>query len=193
RGDRLVEDQDPRRGRERAGDRHALALAAAQAAGPRAQLATVETDEVAELGGAGGALLLGRAGPVQAQDLVDRLLGAVARVEARVGVLEDDLDLAAAPAALLRRPRRGRAVVTARGDRARGRRGQADKHPRDGRLARPGLADDRQRSAGRDVQVDAVDRDDLAELLAQAGRLEHGLRHDAPPPAARTAARRRGC
>ncbi len=94
------------------------------------------------------ALGLRRPRAVQPQDLVDRLLGAVARVEARVRVLEDDLHLAAAARVAPWRERDGversrpqAVIVPAVGA------VEADEHARDGRLARARLADDRQRAA----------------------------------------------
>ena len=126
----------------------------------RAHRALVEADELAQCGDARPPRLRRSATrAVQAQHLVERVLGAVTRVEARVRVLEDDLDLGPAAPALGRRARRRRAVAPAGDDRAGGRPGQPDEHPRDRRLARARLADDRQRAAGRHAEIDVVDGD----------------------------------
>ncbi len=91
---------------------------------------------------------VGRPAVVQPQHLVDGRLGGLPRVQAGVRVLEDDLDLAAAPPPLAAptwpgadRSRPQAVIVPA------GRAFEADDHPGDRGLARPGLADDRQRPA----------------------------------------------
>ncbi len=193
RRDRLVEDQHPRLGGQGAGDRDALALAARQRPRTCAQLARVEAHQLAQLGDPRASLLPRAAAAVQPQHLVDRLLGAVTRVEAGVRVLEDDLHLAAAHAALAGGAHGGAAIAPAGENRAGARRREPDEHLRHGRLAGAGLADDRQRAARGHPQVDVRDGDGLAEPLVQPRRLEHRLTHGAPPPPARCAARPSGC
>jgi len=73
---------------------------------------------------------------MQAQHFADGVLGGLPRIEAGVRILEDDLDLPAAPAPFARRARRAGAVPPARGDRAVRAALQADDHSRDRRLAR---------------------------------------------------------
>ena len=147
-GDGLVQQQDARLGGEGAGDRDPLALAAREgAAGARSA------------GGRPGRP--GRPAPppraarsaavrieVQPQHLVDARGRRLARVERAVrdpGRRSGSRGRAgAAPT-----PARAGALRSASGDRdpSRRRRLQADEHPRERRLARAGLADDRQRLA----------------------------------------------
>ena len=202
RGDGLVEDDHARLGRERAGDRDALALAARQRARQRARLALVEPDELAQLAHARARRSASSRLRCRRSTSSIACSARLARVEARVRVLEDDLHLAAAAAALARRARRHRAVAAAGGDRAGGRRGQPDEHPRDVVLPEPGLADDRQRAAlGGTVRSTPSTATDVAVLLAQARR-PRGPRSGtvpstssqlarAAPPRARSAPRRR--
>ena len=113
---------------------------------------------------------------VQLEHLVDRGLGGLPGVQARVRVLEDDLHLAAAAAPLPGGAGRGRPVPAAGGDRS----------PAVGRSRptiiraivvlpepdSPTIASD---LACRHGEADVVDGDQVAELLAQVADLEHGL------------------
>jgi hypothetical protein len=96
---------------------------------------------------------------VQPQHLIDGGLGALARVQAGVGVLEHDLHLAAPAAAVTGGPGRPGPVVPAGGDGSAGGPLQADDHPRDRGLTRTRLADDGQRPAGREAERHIVDGD----------------------------------
>jgi hypothetical protein len=88
---------------------------------------------------------------------------AAARVERRIGVLEHGLH-----APRQRAPRHLANVLARDPDRPRGRRQQAEQHPRQRRLARARLADDREDLALLDRQIDARDRMQLAALAEQA-------------------------
>src|SRR5205823_10596047 len=92
--DRFVEDEDARFGRQGAGDRHTLALPARQGSRQRPHLPGVEAHELGELTDALSAAV---AGPtlVEPEDLVDGRLHRLTWVEARVRVLEHDLNLLA--------------------------------------------------------------------------------------------------
>ncbi len=119
------------------------------------------------------------------------LLRRLARVEARVRVLEDDLDLAAAPAPLARRPRRassgrGRRRRSCPPSGARGRRSSARSSSCPSRTRRRSPAIRRAGTA----KVDVVDGDELAELLAQPVDLERRSSAMAAPLAHRARPRR---
>ena len=93
-GGGFVKDQHGGLRREGAGDRHPLPLAAGQRPGQRARLTCVQADQAGEFGNAGSAAFR-RPPVVQPEHLVDGGFGALARIEAGVGVLEHDLDLPA--------------------------------------------------------------------------------------------------
>src|SRR6185312_5769968 len=112
------------------------------------------------------------------------------RVQRRVRVLEDDLDLPAQrPHRRPVEPDQLPAVVL---DRTFGGRLQVEDRPAGGRLAAAGLADQPERLAREQGQVDPVDRLDVAdrtadqalaldrEVFLQAADLEHRLGADAP-------------
>src|SRR5581483_761747 len=95
----------------------------------------------------------------------------------------------AADAALRERVRRPpRHVLAGEEDGARRRLVDAGQHVEERRLARAVRADQADDRAGGDAEVDVVDRDEAAELLAQALGAKDRLRH--PPPPRRRAARR---
>jgi hypothetical protein len=94
---------------------------------------------------------------VQLQHLVDARGRRLAGIERAVRILEDDLGLAPAGAAVQGAPGRGRPVAAGDGDLAGGRLLEADEHPRDRRLPGPGLTDDRERLASRDGEAHTVD------------------------------------
>ena len=94
-------------------------------------------------------------------DRADRL----ARIQRRVGILEDHLDLA---------PQRGQLATLQVGhlapvdlDAAVRRGQQARNQPRRRRLPAAGLADDPERLAAADVERDAIDRADRPDLLLE--------------------------
>ena len=162
-------------GRQRPGDRDPLPLTAGQRAGQRPGLPRVQADQVGELGDAGPAAVGGPA-VVQPQHLVDGGLGGLPRVEAGVRVLEDDLHLAAAAAAIPGRPGRPGPVVPAGGDGAAGGPFQADDHPRDGGLARAGLPDDGERPARREDERHVVDGHEQRRTPCAGRPPQHGTR-----------------
>ena len=122
-GDRLVEDQDARLGRERSGDGDALALAARQLAGERPGVALLQAHLVQELEHplvAGPAI----APAVEPEGLVQAVPDALPGIERGVGVLEDDLDVPGPPAPLGRgrgRPAHRRRVLVPGPEPTRGR------------------------------------------------------------------------
>ena len=191
RRDRLVEDDHARLGGERAGDRDALALAARERARERADLALVEPDELGQLAhalrAALGACRARCSRSTSSSAGVDRL----ARVEARVRILEDDLHLAAAAAgarcadrAGSERSRPQAVIVPAVGA------VQADEHPGDRRLARAGLADDRQRAALRHARTSTSSTatwspNTLRSPLDLEDRPQAWLSHGSPPRSSR--------
>jgi hypothetical protein len=112
---------------------------------------------------------------VQAQDLLQGGFDGLPGVEARVWVLKDDLDLSTAPAALAGRASRARSVSATARYLPTGGPLQARDHPRHGGLARSRFAHDAQRSTGRQLEADVVDRHQLAELLAQVADTQDRL------------------
>ena len=182
RGDRLVEDRSrAARPRARARSRRAGAGRRDSARGQRAELALVEADQVAELGDARRARSASTRRSCRRSTSSMRLLGALARVEARVRVLEDDLDLAAA---------RGGARCADRAGVERSR-PQAVIVPAVGAvrptsilaivvLPEPGLADDRQRAAVRHREGRRRRPRRRSPYSLRSRRLEDGLRHGAP-------------
>ena len=179
----LVEDDQPRLGRQGPGDRDPLALAARQRPGRRASwrssrpTRSASSATRARRGAAVGAVT------VQPQDLVERAARRLARVEAGVRILEDDLDLAPRGAAA-RRP-----IAPGPSGHARRRRssppwawsarracGRSSSCPSPTRRRWP--ASRRARRRGR-----RVDGDHVAVALAQAGGLEDRLAHGVHRPA----------
>ena len=138
------------RERERAGDADALALAAGELVriaklacqGERPTRRQQLLDRAPQLGAAGEA--------VQAQRLGQDLAHGHARIERRVGVLEDDLHVAAERAQRLAIG--GAHVASLETDLAGGRLDQAQHQAAGRRLAAAGLADERQRLAGMQVE-----------------------------------------
>jgi hypothetical protein len=186
----LIQDQHPGLGGQRTRDRYPLPLAAGKRPRQRAGLPCVKTGQPGQLRDPLGPAA-GWPAVMQPEHLIDRGLGALPRIQAGVGILEDDLHLATAAAAQPGGPGGPGPVVPAGGDRPGGRPLQADDHLRDRGLARPGLADDRQRAPRRDLERHVVDRDQAAELLAQPAHREHRaapgalghqrLSHERPP------------
>ncbi len=111
---------------------------------------------------------------------IGHVVGDVQVGEQRVG-LEDDAVVA------LRRRQRGD-VLAAQLDAPGGLRLQPGDDAQDGRLAAARGAEEADELALRDLQVDALQRDEVAELLADAGQSQKGGRggepDDAAPPAA---------
>jgi hypothetical protein len=195
RADRLVAHEEAGPDRERARDADALALAAGELVrvagrrvGGQADLLQQRRDPLA-------ALALAELGLVDLERLADRGADAHARVERRVGVLEDHLHpLAQRPH---RRVGQARDVLAVEADRAAGRLQQPQHGAAERRLAAARLADQAERLAGRDRQRHVLDgahqrrlagerapqphlrgrrlarpRDLGREVLADAGQLE---------------------
>ncbi|MNL26722.1 hypothetical protein D3C87_1482680 [compost metagenome] len=171
RGHRFVQDHQPGPQRQRAGDVHALALAAGQfvriAPGKARRLQSHALQQVARpLGG------LPRRQAVHARRESDRFLDGQARVQRRVAVLEHHLHLAAE---LLHR-QLGRAHALGVEDQfAAVVGGELHQQPRGGGLAAAGLADHAEGFALEHVEADAVHGADLASLAERDGRLEREM------------------
>ena len=184
-GERLVEQQQARRRRQRPGQRDALLLAARQLV----RVALGQVAELDELQHLAHPLLLGRAlDPPQPERVADVLGDGHVRPD-RVRLEHD----AALP--LLRRHERlGRAVehdAVADRDAAGVGAVQAGDRPQRRRLPAPARAEQRQQLAGVRLQRDRVERDVIVERLRQSGDLQ--IRHSAslPTTAGRGRARRR--
>jgi hypothetical protein len=140
RGDRLVGHDELRLQRDRAGHADALALAAGELVRQAVVVLRVEPDERHELLDAQLALALVVLDPVDDERLGDDRADRLARVERRVGVLEDHLHVA--PQRLELPARQRRDVPALEADRARRRVHQAQQQPGGRRLAAAALADD---------------------------------------------------
>ena len=152
---RLVADDELRLDRERAGDGDPLALAAGKFVGIATGEARLESDQAQQFVDALTAAC-GRPQIVQRQWLGQDLADGHARVERRIGVLEDDLGIAAEGAQLLRIQCAQVAALEA--DPAGIRLDQPQHQPAHRRFAAAGFTDQRQGPAGIDAEADAVDR-----------------------------------
>ena len=118
-------------------------------------------DQVQQLLDPLAAAALGRDVAVDLEGFADDVADRHPRVQRRVRVLEDDLDVAAQP------PHRGALLgvhVHPVEDELAGRRLlQPHQHPTQGRLAAAGLPDDAERLALVELEGDAVERLDLAD------------------------------
>ena len=129
----------------------------------------VEADAVEQLLGALQPALAGRDVGVHRPALGHDVADGHPRVQRAVGVLEDDLDLAAV---LLERPAAHLGdVLTLVEDRAAGRLLQGDQQLGHGRLAAAGLADHADGLAAAQGQVDAVDGVDVPDRLLEEDAL----------------------
>ena len=154
---RLVADEELRLGRQRAGDRDALALAARELVREAPAVRGRQAHGGEQFGHPG----LQRRGPLHQRVLAQRLADDVqhrpARVEAGVRVLEDHLhapaQLPAGCAAQRRRHVLARIAHAAPAGRV-----QAHQQPRDRALATTRFAHQRQGAAARDREADAIDR-----------------------------------
>jgi hypothetical protein len=170
----LVGDDEFRIDRQGPRDADALALAARKLMGVTVCKIGLQPDHREQLADARRGLR-SRGQPVDLQRFADDVADRHARVERGVRVLEDDLHLFA------QRTQRGPAqagdVAPIERDAAGRRVGQAQDHAAGGRLARARLADETQRFAAADVEVDAVDGLYVADVLLQeAGRDRKVLR-----------------
>ena len=167
RRDRLVEDDQLRVESERPRDADPLPLAARELVREAVRVLRREPDRPQQLVHP-GAPLRAVIATVDAERLADDVADRHARVERRVRVLEDDLHLPAHLAHLA--PTEVRDVAPVEDDLARRRLDQLDQRAREGRLAAAGLADEPERLARAQCQVDAVDGVDLADrALEDAG------------------------
>ena len=197
-GDRFVEHEQLRIDRQGPGDADALALPAGQLVGIAPSVLGAEADVGQQRRDPIAPLAAGRADAMHREHLGDRVGDRHARVERRVGVLEDDLDAFAQPAQLPGRC--GQHVDAVEGDAPSWWPHQAQDGPRRGRLAAPGLTHERQRLATRDGEADAPDGGDAArraagQAVGDAAATREGdvqvLDHEQRRRAVRRAARRR--
>src|SRR6266508_57627 len=169
----LVGEQHRRLGDQRAGDRHPLLLAAGELRGPVLQ-AVAEPDRLER--GDRPPAALGAAEPAVDQRQADVADGRGPRQE--LEALEDEPDHLVAHQRQL--------VVGEAGhgpplepQRAAGRPVQPAEQPEQGRLPRPARPHDRQRVAGRDLEVNPVERPDFDPVqpvdLGDAPSLHHGM------------------
>ena len=161
RRDRLVADDELGMERQRAGDADALALAAGELVREALGVVAREADHLEQLAYP-PRLLRPRPPAVDHERLGDDVLDRHARIERAERVLEDDLHLA---------PHRPHALgvqaldrLALEADGAAGRLDQADQHAPGGGLAAARLADEAERPAARDREIDAVDRAHRADL-----------------------------
>src|SRR5436190_1465816 len=175
RRDRLVGDDQLRTQRERACDADPLSLPAGELVREAVVVLRREADGLEQLLD----LLTALASVADAVDLQrrgDDRTDALARIEARVRILEDDLHLLAersqvAPAELADR-------ATAELDVAGGRFEQAHDRPAERGLAASGLADEPERLALVDGEGDVVDCVDPADLATQPALLDREVLDD---------------
>ena len=162
---RLVADDELGFGGQRARDRDPLPLAAGKFMRIFPAVVGVQADQAQQFADARLDVALALDQVEGADRLGDDGIDPEARVEARIGILEDHLDAAAQLPARLRLP--GVAHRDAVDDDfARGRRQQPDHHARHGGFARTGFADQRKGLALGDVEGHAVDRFQKFEMAA---------------------------
>ncbi len=160
---RLVGDDQLRPQDERAGDPDALALPAAELVRVAAQGLRPEPDALERVDDSIGPLLTRHS--VDGQPLADDVFHPHPRVERADGVLEDDLHLA--PGRTQVGPGRRHQVAAVELDRPLGRLDQPDQRPPERRLPAARLADQPERLAAADLDVDAVDGLDVADRPPQ--------------------------
>ena len=153
RADRLVAEEQLRIDGERAGDRDPLPLAAGNLAGGAAQQRRVEADLGQRAGRAPLDLRLVEAA-ADPQALADDLGDGEVRVERAQRVLEDELDVPAAPLSPAGGPPQAGDLGAVEGHPSSSRSDQADHGPGQGGLAGPGLADQADDLTRPDLQVD---------------------------------------
>ncbi len=132
--------------------------------------------------GAHDALALrgGAAGKMDGDRLADALLDGVARVQRFVGILEDDLRLAAEGEQGACGPRAVELADALEADLAAGRLMQLEQRHAGRRLAAAALADQAQHLAGADREADAVDRLERRRRLAPEKRRQRRAAHRIP-------------
>jgi hypothetical protein len=139
---RLVQDQDPRLGGQRAGDRHPLGLAARHLVRQPVREPRAERHHIQQLGHPRGGIPAAGHPPVHQQHLGQRPARGQPRVQRRERILGDQLQ----PPGQLRPPVAGQRPALQR-DGPGGRLLQPDQQPGQGRLAAPALADHAQAAA----------------------------------------------
>ena len=166
--------------RERAGDADALALAARELVRVAAHVVGVQADRLEQLRRSAPRT---RAGVFASlwidQRLADDRADRHARVERGVGVLEDDLHVAARARAARRLPS-ARDVLALEPDLARGRLDQAQDAAPGRRLAAARLADEAERLAGCDLEADAVDRVHPFDLAREQAAVDREVLDERP-------------
>ena len=162
---------------QRAGDADALALAAGEFVrvaverlGPQPDLERQCLDPLGQCAAARDAVI--------DQRLADDVADLEARVQGGVGVLEDDLQLAAPGPHLL--PRQAVDALAVDANLAGGRVDQLQDRLAGGRLAAAALADETQGLALGDVERDAVDRMDLPDRALQQPLLDREMLDQSP-------------
>ena len=126
---------------------------------------------------------------VDAQRLGDDLAHRHPRVQRRVRILEDDLDVS--PDGPHLPALEAGDVLALEHDLAGGRLEQLDDGPSEGRLAATRLSDDAERLAGLHRQVDAVHRLHLPDRVLEEARLDREVLDEPFDPEERVAVRRR--
>ena len=164
RRDRLVADDQLRVDGERAGDADALALAAGEFVRIAHHVPGRQADHLQQLLDP-RALFLAVCDAVHLQRLGDDVADRHARIERRIGILEDDLDLPADHPHLP--PLQGGDVGAVEFDAARGRLDQPHDQAAGGGFAAARFADHGQRLALIDVEADIIDRLHGADLALQ--------------------------
>ncbi len=145
RGHRFVRHDQPRLGRQRAGDRDALTLAAGEFKRAAAQMHRIQPNQAQQFDHPFAALRPVGIQAIDVERLGDDVLDTLARAERGIRILEHDLDIAPAPAQ--RATAEAEQILAAERDAAGGRFGQAQQHASRGGLAAAGFAHQRQRLA----------------------------------------------
>src|SRR6204780_1560655 len=175
---RLIADDQFGLDRERTRDADALALTAGEFVRMAADMIRLPADGLEQIHAALFELPPGLGQFVNDQGFADDRADAHARIERRIRILKDDLDIAAQDTQLIGRQRSD--LLAFEIDLSGSRFDQAKHATPCGRLAAAGLADQPQRFAAGDVKIDAVDRADAAGLTAEQAALERKCLGQAP-------------
>jgi hypothetical protein len=173
RRDRLVEQHQARVHGQRARDADTLALAAGELVREAVNVLGVQAHAVEQLAGAPAEVIPFLA--AQLERPADDLADALARVQRRLGVLEDHLHLPANRAQTL--PAARGDVLALEAQRAPGRLQQPDEAARQRRLAATGLAHHAERLALVQRQRDVLDRMHLGHLAVDQQARAHREAH----------------
>ena len=142
--------------RQGARDADSLPLTAGELVREAVRVLRAQPNRPQQLGDATVSLVPTAGDAVDLEWLADDVANGHAWIQRRVRILEDDLQLTADRAHLL--PLEARDVATVDDDRARGRLDQLENGARERGLTTPGLADEPERLALPDLEIDAVDR-----------------------------------